>query len=136
MVTRPMSSADLSKLGPTQVDERLRLVKEAIRRAEGTSADNTFHPTTFKPKTVKKSFGTYGISDQMQELLEAEEHLRELLHLEGAGAGPLEVGGGGCPDKDPCAEKKTMDLERLAEMVFDRMMAEVRVEGERTGWMI
>src|SRR5215831_10249543 len=95
---------DLSSLSPAQIDERLKLVKEAIRQAGRSNANTTFHPTTFKPRTARKAFGTYGVSDKLQELLDAEEELRDLLNLEG-GAGTNE---GGCPKHDPCKGRTTM----------------------------
>ena len=42
---------------------------------------------------------------------------------------------GGCPDDDPCGKRKPqIDLEMLAEKVFQQLIFEARIERERVGW--
>ena len=42
---------------------------------------------------------------------------------------------GGCADEDPCGDPKPqIDLEMLAEKVFQRLIFEARIERERVGW--
>jgi hypothetical protein len=129
-------TAHLQAMSATQLEARLKALKDAIRQAEGSSSDTQFHATVFKAKAGRKSYGAYGVSEQVQEVLEAEDRLRELLNLESASGEAQSPEVGGCPDNDPCADKKVMNLERLADMVFQRLMAEVRVERERAGWTV
>ncbi len=66
-----------------------------------------------------------------EELIEILATVRDKLQEEG-----LEDFDEGCGDDNPCGDPKIekIDLENLAELVFQRLVFEARIEAERTGW--
>ena len=112
--------------------ERENRLQVAVRREQlSHSQGGPIRSTSYAPEPPKATHDSQGIPKTEKEL-----EKEELKKLTGKSKGEARLKSG-CGDDDGCGQKiKEINLEALAELVFERMIFEVRIERERTGWTV
>ena len=112
--------------------ERENRLQVAVRHEQlSHSQGGSIRSTSYAPEPPKATYDSQGIPKTEKELEE-----EELKKLTGESKGEARLKSG-CGDDDGCGKKiKEINLEALAELVFARMIFEVRIERERTGWTV
>jgi hypothetical protein len=96
---------------------------DQLRELDETIAERLRNPGSWAGKT--------------KEQVEEEETKKLLKSLKGDADDKIKYRkSGGCGYSDPCGNKKKpeLDLELLADKIFQRLIYEARVERERAGW--
>jgi len=112
-------------------DDREKRLQELLRREQALHSQGFVRHASYVPPPPQGVTNTQAAARPKKELdKEEKDELLELLK------GKKDKSNEGCPDNDPCKPKKELNMQLLAERVFERLIFEARIERERVGWTV
>ena|SRR5579859_3714757 len=112
-------------------EDREKRLQELLRREQAVNPQEFLGHASYLTPSAQGIISTPAAAQPKKELdKEEKDELLELLKDKTKKADE------GCPDNDPCKPKKELNMQLLAEKVFERLIFEARIERERVGWTI